>query len=322
MIRIGRQTGWWLTAGAALLAVCVLQFSGLLRPLENFATDLRARMLKHERRSDIVIVGIDAASIQALDHWPWPRRHHAKLLEKLRAATPQRLFLDVDFSSASNSLDDAVLAAELARRRSFPVVLPVFFQNANGADDRLFVNQPLPRFAHSADLAVVNGEPGRDGVTREWRNFWNVNDERLATIIDPRRSLAESQSVTIDFSISPSSFNYVSYVDVLEGRVAQEQFAGKQVFVGATALELGDMLAVPVYGQLPGIVVQALATETVSAGVPRRLGTWASIALLAGLGVAGGAAVCGELASQSRDAGADAGLPSPACPSLCLPLSA
>ena len=65
MIRISRQLGWWLTALAALLAVCALQFVGLLRPLENFATDLRARALKHERRSDIVIVGIDAASIQA-----------------------------------------------------------------------------------------------------------------------------------------------------------------------------------------------------------------------------------------------------------------
>ena len=128
MIRIGRQRGWWLTALAALLAVCALQFVGLLRPLENFATDLRARALKHDRRSDIVIVGIDAASIQALDHWPWPRRQHAKLLEQLHAAAPQRLFLDVDFSSASNSLDDAVLAAELARRRNFPWSCRCFFK--------------------------------------------------------------------------------------------------------------------------------------------------------------------------------------------------
>ena len=41
------------------------------------------------------------------------------------------------------------------------------------------------------------------------------------------------------------------------------------MFVGATALELGDMIAVPVYGKLPGIVVQALATETVNQGAPQ-----------------------------------------------------
>ena len=32
------------------------------------------------------------------------------------------------------------------------------------------------------------------------------------------------------------------------------------VFVGATAVELGDMVPVPLYRSLPGVVVQALAT--------------------------------------------------------------
>ena len=85
----------------------------------------------------------------------------------------------------------------------------------------------------------------------------------------------------IDFSISPASFTYVSYVDVLEGRVPRAVLAGKTVFVGATAVELNDMLPVPVYGSLPGIVVQALAAETVNAGAPREPPTWASLALLA-----------------------------------------
>ena len=53
------------------------------------------------------------------------------------------------------------------------------------------------------------------------------------------------------------------------------------MFIGATALELGDVLAVPVYGSLPGIVVQALATETVNQGAPARVPLWGSILLLA-----------------------------------------
>ena len=60
-----------------------------------------------------------------------------------------------------------------------------------------------------------------------------------------------------------------------------EVFENKTVFVGATALELGDVLAVPVYGSMPGIVLQAMAAETVNQGAPRQLPTWASLALLA-----------------------------------------
>ena len=56
--------------------------------------------------------------------------------------------------------------------------------------------------------------------------------------------------------------------------------AGKTVFVGATAVELGDILPVPLYGSLPGIVVQALAAETVQRGAARKLPTWASLMLI------------------------------------------
>src|SRR5688500_6834018 len=42
------------------------------------------------------------------------------------------------------------------------------------------------------------------------------------------------------------------------------------------------MPPVPIHGSLPGIVVQALAVETVNAGAPRLLPDWARFALLAG----------------------------------------
>jgi len=281
MIRIGRRLGWWLTALATFIVVGALDMGGQLRTLENTVVDARARLLRREVSSDIVIVGIDAQSIQALDRWPWPRQHHARLLENLGRAAPERIFLDVDFSSPSNPLDDAVLDAALARRRDFPVALPTFFQYANSADGHLSISRPLPRFARSVDFAGVNVRPGPDGLTRDWRNVWTIGGERIASVIDPRRRLPEEQSVPIDYSISPSSFTYVSYYDVLQNRVPRELMTGKSVYVGATALELGDMLAVPVYGQLPGIIVQALATETVNIGAPRFAPRWGSMLLLA-----------------------------------------
>jgi diguanylate cyclase (GGDEF)-like protein/PAS domain S-box-containing protein len=281
MIRLGRRQIWWLIALAAFLVFGALEAGGRLRPLENAASDARARWLRHEVPSNVVIVGIDAASLKALERWPWPRHHHAKLVDQLGVANPLRVFVDIDFSSASNALDDAVFDAALARRRSFPVLLPAFFQFANGTDSQLIVSKPLPRFARSVDLVGVNAAPGPDALTREWRNFWTLDGERMASVIDAERRLPEEQPVLIDYSISPASFTYVSYVDVLEGRVSRELFNGRSVFVGATALELGDQIAVPVYGSLPGIVVQALAAETVNLGSPRTVSRWSSLLLLA-----------------------------------------
>ncbi len=281
MIRLGRRNGWWLTTLAVLVLVAALSAGGVLRPYENLLADARAKLLAHEIRSDIVIVEIDAASLAALDSWPWPRNYHAKLLGELAAAKPRSVFLDIDFSAQSTALNDAVLESALAKPRDFPVLLPMFFQARNGTDSALAISQPLPRFARHVGLAVVNHQPAADGLTRAWRNAWQVEGRRAPAVIDPRRTLRDGTDVTIDFSISPTSFTYVSYVDVLEGRVPREMLAGKTVFVGATAAELNDMVAVPVYRSLPGIVVQALATETVNAGAPRSPAGWASLTLLA-----------------------------------------
>jgi len=281
MIQFSRRYGWWLVALAAFVLVGGLRATGQLQPLENAATDARARLMTHEVRSDIVIVGIDAASLAELNEWPWPRHHHADLVNQLARASPASVFLDIDFSSQTRSLEDAALEGALAKPRDFPVLLPTYFQNASGTDSALVVSKPLRRFARRTELAVVNGLAGADGLTREWRNIWTVDGTRMHSVIDPHRVLPDERDVVIDYSISPSSFTYVSYVDVLEGRVPRAVLADKTIYVGATAVELNDLLAVPVHRSLPGIVVQALATETVSQGAPRPSSTWMWTALLA-----------------------------------------
>jgi len=274
MTGFGKRHGAWLIALAVFALVCGLRTGGLLRPWENRLADQRAALLNHEVRSDIVIVEIDAASLAALDEWPLPRKYHAKLLEKIAAASPRSVFLDIDFSSQSNALNDAVLESALARPRDFPLYLPTYFQRGAGDDAALIVNRPLPRFERHTDLAVVNHVPDSDGLTRDWRNSWRIDGVRVASVIDPLRTLPDESDVLIDYSISPRSFTYVPYIDVLEGRVPRDVLAGKTVYVGATSVDLNDMVAVPVYLSQPGIVVQALATETVNVGAPRVPPAW------------------------------------------------
>ena len=281
MIRRLRKKGFWLIAGAMFASAAALQFAGVLHPIDNALSDARARQLAHEVPSDIVIIGIDAASIEALEEWPWPRRHHAQLVSELTKAAPRSVFLDVDFSSLSNSLDDALLESALTKPRDYPLHLPVYLQPLTGADTELTITRPRPRFAQRAELAVVNHERDADGLTRTWRNSWKFGDSWQRSVIDPARTLPEEHDVIIDYSILPSSFAYFSFVDVLSGRVPRDAIAGKRVFVGATAVELNDMLPVPLHKALPGVVVQALAAATVAVGAPRAPPNWIWLPLLA-----------------------------------------
>ena len=54
------------------------------------------------------------------------------------------------------------------------------------------------------------------------------------------------------------------------GVIDRRAVAGKDVLIGATAIEMGDRYAVPRWGVIPGVVVQALAAETLLEGVPTR----------------------------------------------------
>ena len=260
---------------AAVLAIfggsLYLHQNGYLARGENAVAEARATALAHARDSDIVIVGIDAESLQALNEWPWPRRHHARLLQMLRPAAPKALFVDIDFSSRSTEEDDALFERALADWAGTPVYLASHFQARSGADSSLIVTRPLERFAAHAELASVILEPGADGLVRDMRSSWAIDGETLQSIFAHEAPLPEGTVVPIDFSIDEGSFGYVSFIDVVNGRVDPAVLRGKTVYVGPTAIELGDIVTVPVYRALPGVVVQAFATESVREGVLRTL---------------------------------------------------
>jgi diguanylate cyclase (GGDEF)-like protein/PAS domain S-box-containing protein len=166
----------------------------------------------------------------------------------------------------------------------------VFVQNDSGTDAEPVLTRPLPAFAQHATLASVNLWPATDGLVRSTPISWRIGAQLVPSVAalasgTPARA---GRFRAIDFSIAPSSFTYFSYSDVLEGRVPASAFSGKTVFVGATAVELGDRLAVPLYHSLPGVEVLALASQTLDDGPLRAPPAWLYWGLLGLWGLAGG----------------------------------
>jgi diguanylate cyclase (GGDEF)-like protein/PAS domain S-box-containing protein len=282
MIRSGRRRGWWLLAIATFGVVALLRAFGPLQPFENAFADLRARWFQQEVRSGIVIVAIDDASLAKLGPLPWPREVHARMLDFISGASPRSVFVDVDLSARSDPLDDARLEAALTRPRDFPIYLPVHLEEAAGHDDSRIIDSPRLRFSLRTERAVVHAVAGPDGLVRHWRTSWSIDGKRAPSIIDLGRRLPDDFDVPIDYSISPRSFDIVSYADVLEGRISRDLLGDRNVFIGGTTSATGDLVPVPLHGALPAVLVQALAAETVARGAPRAPSGWFSIALLAG----------------------------------------
>ncbi len=253
---------------AALALALLLYLSSLLLPLDYALRDAGAWLTTATIDSDIVIVEIDARSLAELSSWPWPRGYHAQAIDRLLSAGAKRVFVDIDFSSVSHPAEDAKLESALRRAGPRKAILPAFHRPASSGSRELLLSRPIERLRRFAELASVNVWPGPDGLVRElpMREPGGQAGLRAAAAVLNDWRHPPLAPLLIDFSISPESFVRLSYADVLAGRFPPVAVDGKQVIVGATAVELGDMVPVPLYRTLPGAVLQALASASIKRG--------------------------------------------------------
>ncbi len=261
--RFGPQLRRWLAGFAVCAVIAALYLSGSLNFIERQLTGARFQVLRSDPSGSIVVVASDARSLQQMPVWPWPRSWHAMVVDKLRAAGARQIAIDVDFSSASIKAEDDALSAALARAGD-RVILPVFEQAAANPKGSTLATAPLPEFARHTRIASANLRPDSDGIVRRMARVELWSGALVPTVASAAAGLQPTVMgrYFIDFGIRADRITTVSFVDVLRGTIDSAIFSGKTVLIGATALELGDTVATPVGGVLPGVMVQALATDS------------------------------------------------------------
>jgi len=234
----------------------------------------------HKASGDIVLVTIDNQSLRKIGRWPWPRRYHADLTDRLTADGAKRILFDISFVGAANAADDAAFAAAL--KRSGRVILPTrTLSGPNG-----WTKSETSSLPDLADAAQGMG-------TISWRyNFQQaVTDIPYAAkangkIVPSYSALLSGRegqpgaTFVPDYSLDPKSIPSVSAADVLDNKVDRKMLAGKDVVIGWTAEELGDQFFVPGTGRMGGAYVHIIGAETLKGSRPINLG-WIPLFLLA-----------------------------------------
>jgi diguanylate cyclase (GGDEF)-like protein/PAS domain S-box-containing protein len=250
-----------------IIALAVVLSSGWHDAFRNVLGDLRFNWLKRQASGDIVIVAIDAPSLERIGVWPWPRRLHAGLLRQLEKAGARDIVFDVDFSAPSDSTSDRDFADAL-QGAGGSVVLPWFKQpGADAANPAaIHVNRPLKSFAEQSWAAVVNVTVEPDGRVRRYPFGEKLGGELLPSMgaVLAGQYSSKDAPFLIDFGIRVGSIPKVSYADVLLGNPATlARLKDKKVVVGGTALELGDRFSIPNGAIVSGPMLQALAAESI-----------------------------------------------------------
>jgi diguanylate cyclase (GGDEF)-like protein len=273
-------------AGALLIAAALL---GAFAPLDNALRSLRFGLAQIDASGDTVFVDIDSASLDSVGVWPWPRGIHARILDELMLLGAGKVAFDVDFAVASDAEGDAAFERALADAGGY-ALLAAFQQQQVGASDPA-VNMPLPRFAQHADPVAVNVSLDADGIVRNYPlGMWLGGRwvPSIAAVFGDLSPTAQGQ-FGIDYAIDPASVPRISARDLLEGRVPVAAVSGRNVVIGASAVELRDFFVVPRHGILPGALLQIIATETLQQGRALvGIGLWpelAALLVLVGIGM-------------------------------------
>ena len=258
---------------AALCGVAAYAWN-LLRQPELATIDARFTIRGQELPpGDVVLVAIDAKTFNDLNRrWPFPRRLHARALDRLSAAGVRAIGYDIQFTEQTDPADDQALVDAAA---AAPHLVLATTEVGLGGSTRIFGGDEVLRqigarpgngnFASDADGAIRRVSWSVDGL-----NTFSVALAEAATGKAVPRASFPRHGAPIDFAGPPGQIRSVSFSDLVEGRVPAAELRGKVAIVGPTAPSLQDVHPTSASRSklMPGAEIQANAFETVRRGLP------------------------------------------------------
>ncbi len=270
----------WIGAVTAIAVTLLLAF-GFVETLELPLRDIAVRALPSRAAAVSVVVTIDERSLREIGPWPWPRDVLAQIVSRAADAEAKGAILDILLADPRTG--DDVLAAAMKRIPSAAVSVLV-------ENEQWLVPAPLIREAGT--VAHGNFELDRDGILRRFATTKQSEDRPYTALSYVAASMVRSESVPIGrtvapmFRTPPRAIPQISALDLLRGRADTTKLRNKLVFIGPTALGLGDRVLTPVSSPLapdPGVTVHAAATESLLRGERIRVLSPLAGGLLAGL---------------------------------------
>ena len=260
------------TALGLLLVVfaAALNYSHITQRFDNVVFDMHLGLWSRPEAKDIVLIVIDNQSLEQLGRWPWPRRFHAKLLERLEKS--KAVGYDIIFSEPDLHDPEGDQAFANAIKRHGRVVLPVSptVSSAESATEQLHELSSLPLFTKvAAGQGHVDVELDSDGLSRSiFLKAGMGRPERKAfplVMVELERKIeltgernknqitgsddnvwVRDHRILLPLTNVPDVFQKISFVNAIDPEFDRSLFEKKWVLVGMDAIGLGDRIATPV----------------------------------------------------------------------------
>ncbi len=273
--------------GAAAVALA-LSYTALGGQFDNNLYDWFFRLHPAERNaSQTAVLAIDDRTLLETGGLRGMRRALAQALERLAAAGPKAVAVDLTLADRGDEAEDAALAAAFGKTPRLVLACEMMADGSRWQD-------PVERFRiHAAGVGHVGALPGpydeinrriplervAGGVRRWAMSLETLRVVENAKAVDSAPFDVEVNGITIRSRWDegrpmrvryrdPAGMTRVSLLELLRDRNAAERLRGKVVFVGVTAQSaVRDRLFTPLSAgmSMPGVEIHAQAFETMAA---------------------------------------------------------
>ena len=282
----------------ALFLTAVVGFGFLAGPDGMFSDAL----YHHSSATDgeIVVIGMDQASLDALGPMPWPRSYMADVVGLLNAdpdTAPAVIGIDVLYVGESADLEGDAYLADTADWGGNVVTAAAATFGSDLVDSEegfymdtmavLAWDEPFESLAAAVDIGHINAMADQDGIIRHALLYVdNPTGERVYSFartiyekyaayhnipLSPLPETNEDGFFYLPYTAAPGDYDSgISFVDVLDGLVDPELFAGKIVLIGPYAAGLQDEYRTSIDHAAPmyGVEIQANQIEAYRSGAP------------------------------------------------------
>jgi adenylate cyclase len=279
--------------GALAVAIALGSYAGhALQSLELRSVDARFSVRGSTGPpKDVAVVAIDAKSFGGFRNrlqWPFPRRYHARVIDRIAAGHPKAIAIDIQFTEPTDVTDDNALINSVADAHH--VVLSATEVDSQGNTNVFGGPSVVRQIGAVVGNTSIITDP--DGVMRHVAR----SIDGLTTFGVAAAAVAEGKPVPppqsgsewIDYAGPPGTVKTYSYSDVYFGKVPPSAFRNKVVVLGPSAPSLQDVHPTSASGNewMPGAEIQANIIESALHGFPLRSAPrWLNVLLIVLLGL-------------------------------------
>ncbi len=281
---------------AVAIVITALAMLGAFRRLDRWAQD--KLLQKPQLVSDqIVVIGMDEKALTTLGAYNnWGRGVMTQVLEQLASdpeSMPAVVAIDTLYSGETNKEDDEKLAAAAAKLPHIVVGDVATFGNTKNLDEQgslqivknsiVEFEEPYEGLKAVTTQGHINAMYDVDGIMRHAMLYIEPDDRKIYSMaFEVSKAYLESKGEEITepvtdsngffylpYSVLPGGFyDSVSIVDVMNGDVPKDYYAGKIVFIGPYAVGLQDAYYTSISRaeQMYGVEIQANVVEAMING--------------------------------------------------------